>query len=117
MGSTGWALLVKLGFTFIAGLLTLALFDGNTWLAVLVWAAAVTAANYLIDDRYILPTVGNPIAAVVDGVLAAGLAWLLGVAFPWFRTTGATLVALAAVIAIMEYFFHVFLKESRTVLP
>ena len=35
MGSTGWALLVKLGFTFIAGLLTLALFDGNTcgWLS------------------------------------------------------------------------------------
>ena len=95
MGSTGWALLVKLRFTFIAGLLTLALFDGNTWLAVLVWAAAVTAANYLIGDRYILPTVGNPIAAVVDAVLAARLAWLLGVAFR-FRTTGATLVALAS---------------------
>ena len=53
------------------------------WLAVLVWAAAVTAIHYLIDDRHILPTVGNPIAAVVDGVLAAGLGMVAGVAFPW----------------------------------
>lgn len=117
MNSTPWALGLKFGFTFIAGLLTLTLFDDNPWPAVLGWSAAAAAINYFLGDRFVLPSLGNAAAAWVDGIVSAALAWLFGIVFAGFRTTGATLIALAAFIALSEYFFHVFFKPARAVTP
>lgn len=114
MHRTGWILVFRFVVSFVSGLLTLALFDDNPWLAVLGWALAATIVNYLIGELLLKPSAGQTIAAVADGILGAVLAWVLGALFTWFRTTGATLIALAALIAIIEYFSQSFLPKSQT---
>lgn len=93
------------------------LFDSNPWLAVLGWTVAATAVNYIIGDLFILPAVGNAAAAIADGGLGAILGWVFSLIFAGFRSTGSTLIGLAALLALIEYFFHVFLKESPKVAP
>lgn len=114
MHNTGWLLIFKFAISFMSGLLTLALFDDNTWYAVLGWSLAAAIINVLIGELILRPSTGNTIVSVADGVLGAISAWVFGALFTWFRTTGATLVALAALIAIIEYFFQPALLKVQT---
>ncbi|HHT73809.1 MAG TPA: DUF2512 family protein [Firmicutes bacterium] len=113
MRNTAWAVLLKFAFTFAAGLLTSALFDNNTWLAVLGWALTAAAVNFFLGDLFLLPSLGSALAAVADGVVGAGLAWLFALVFSGFRATGATVIALGVLIALVEHFFHAFAREAR----
>lgn len=117
MSKTTTAMLVKLLVTFIAGWITLGAMDGNTVGWIFTFAVLGTIINYTLGDLYILPNYGNIAASVGDGVMAAVLAYVLDSLFDNFDTRFGTLLVLALLVAVAEYFFHRFLIKSDEVAP
>lgn len=117
MSNTATALLVKLVMTLLFAGLTLVYVDGNPWSWVFLIAFLVTAVNYLAGDLVVLPAFGNLIASIGDGVMAALLAYVVDLLTPAVRTSAASLVVFAVLVAIGEYFFHQYLRRSDTVEP
>ncbi|MGR6835956.1 DUF2512 family protein [Syntrophomonas erecta] len=117
MGQTSRALLVKLVMTFIAGLLTLSLIDGNRWWPVLVIAIIGTAVNYFVGDLVVLPALGNITASIGDGIMAALVAYVVALAWPEVVVSFTSLLVFAIIIMVGEYFFHQYLEKSEEVAP
>ncbi|QGT99283.1 hypothetical protein SYNTR_0690 [Candidatus Syntrophocurvum alkaliphilum] len=117
MNKTAAALLVKFAITFIAALIALSLIIPNWWWAVLVIAIIGTAANYFLGDLIILPTYGNVLASIGDGILAALIAWVVALVWPVVEITIIAAIVYAVIIAVAEYFFHMYLESSEEVQP
>ncbi|KYH30382.1 MULTISPECIES: DUF2512 family protein [Clostridium] len=117
MSKTTTAILVKLLLTIIAGWITLGAMDGNTIGWILTFAVIGTILNYLFGDLYILPSYGNITASIGDGVMAAVVAYVLDVLSANFDTRFSTLIILAVLVAVVEYFFHRYLIKSDEVAP
>lgn len=117
MSKTTTALLVKFGMTFVAAAIALYYIDGNTIGQVLIFSILGTAINYLIGDLFVLPSFGNIVASVGDGILAAALAYIMDLVIPAFRTTFTSLAVLAVLVAVAEYFFHQYIARSEKVAP
>ncbi len=108
---------IRFIMTFIFALATLTLFDTNPASLVFIYAIIATVANYVIEDLRVLPATDNTVISAMGGVIAAFLAWLMGAVLVGFRTTLATLLALALVIGLGEYFFRKYLDESEKITP
>lgn len=117
MSKTGTALVVKFVMTLVFAAATLLLMDGNRWSQVFMVALGGTIINYLVGDLFILPKYGNTTASICDGILIAGLAYIVNLLVPTFRTSFAALVIFAILIAVGEYFFHQYLLKSEKVAP
>ncbi len=117
MSKTLWALIFKMAMTFVAGLLTLTLIDGNAWWTVLIIAAVATALNYVVGDQLVLPAWGNVTAAIGDGLMAAIVAWVIALAWPAVAVSWISLLVFAIIVAVGEYFFHNYLLSSEEVAP
>lgn len=117
MSKTSWALLVKFALTFAAAGIAFALLDQNT----LGWAFAIaalgTVLNYVIGDLGILPRAGNAVASIMDGILAAGTAFLVDLFSRRFDTTVRSLLVFGAIVGISEAVFHRYLVRSKKVAP
>lgn len=117
VSKTTSALLVKFLLTLAAAAVPFIFFSDNPWGTVTMLAVLGTALNYLIGDLAILPTFGNVVAAISDGLLAAITAFIYGRITPGFRTTMETLVTFAILVMVAEYFFHQYLIRSEKVAP
>lgn len=117
MSKTSTALLVKLVLTFIAAVIAFTVLDRNAWGWVALVALAGTILNYLIGDLLILPKAGNVVASLGDGVLGALTAYLVDLIVPAFDTTWLSLVLFGVLVAVAEYFFHMYLRRSEKVAP
>ncbi|NLB87810.1 MAG: DUF2512 family protein [Syntrophomonadaceae bacterium] len=115
--NTWMALIGKYLLTFIAGYLTFALIDGMLVSTVAIIALIATAVNYLIGDLAILPKYGNVIAAVGDGLMAAVFAYITVLLWPNMAVSWMALILFAIIVAIAEYFFHMYLQSSDKVAP
>lgn len=118
MSKTWMALLTKFLMTLVAAYLALTLIGGATFTQVLVIAVIGTALNYLLGDLVILPAGGNITASIVDGLMAAILAY--AVIRVWGVTDAVNWWSLAVffvLVAVFEYFFHNYLKKSDEVAP
>lgn len=116
MSKTTWALIAKFILTMVAATLAFR-FIGNPWRWVIILSVAGTFLNYLLGDLVILPSLGNVVASLADGLLAAATAYVLDVMSPAFRTTSGSLILFAVLVAAAEYFFHMYLLSSRKVAP
>lgn len=117
MNRTLMAILLKFVMTFIAGWIVLGLIDNNPIGWILVFAVAGTALNYIIGDLLVLPNLGNLIASIGDGVMGGVTAYILDLIVPVFNTRFNSLIILALLIAVVEYFFHIYLLKSEKVAP
>lgn len=117
MNRTTMALLVKFLLTFIAGWVTLSLMDNNPINWVIGFAVLGTAINYLVGDLMVLPNLGNTVASIGDGAMAAITAYIIDLISPVFNTRFTTLVVLGILVALAEYFFHIYIKNSDKVAP
>lgn len=117
MSNTGTALLIKLVLTFVAAAIAFWFFEANAWTWILLVSAIATAANYLVGDLAILPAAGNTVASIMDGVMAAVVAWLVSFFVPEFTISVASLAIFGIVVAVAEYFFHSYLKQADKVSP
>lgn len=111
------ALLFKLAMTFIAGLLTLSLVNGNYWWPVLIISIIAAAVNYLIGDLAVLPAFGNIIASIGEGIMAALAAYLVALVWPAVAVSFTSLLVLAIIIMVGEYFFHQYFKVTQDEAP
>lgn len=114
---TSMALLVKFLLTFVMALVVFNFFLENSLSWVLLLAILATALNYLIGDLLILPAMGNISASIADGVMAAITAYVLDILVREFNTNWAALLWFGILIAIGEYFFHIYLQSDEKVAP
>lgn len=114
---TWMTLLLKYAMTFVAGFLTLSLIDGNSVLEVLAIALAGTALSYAIGDLMILPASNNIIASISDGLLAAITVYIIAWLWPAVTVSFLSIVIFAVLVAIAEYFLHIYLMASHEVAP
>jgi uncharacterized membrane protein YcaP (DUF421 family) len=89
----------------------------DRWPWILSVALVGTIANYLLGDLRILPRYGNTRAAIYDGVLAAAIAYIVASLVPAIRITHFSLLIFALLVALVEYFFHIYLLRSEKVAP
>ncbi len=115
--NTWIALIGKYILTFIAGYLAFTLIDGMLVSTVAIIALIGAAANYLIGDLAILPKYGNIIAAVGDGIIAAVVAYITVLLWHGTMASFISLAVFAIIVAIAEYFFHMYLLSSDKVAP
>jgi len=85
---------------------------------VLIIAVVGTAINYLLGDLVILRASSNTWASVVDGLVAAVLAYAVmeGMGTVTRMDYWAILI-FGVLVAGCEFFFHNYLKESEEVAP
>lgn len=111
------ALLLKLVVTFAAAWVAFNLVDLNSLSMISVVAVAGTVLNYLLGDLLILPSTGNITASVGDGVLGAAVAYVVDLFSYNFNASATGLIIFAAIIAVAEYFFHIYLIKDEKVAP
>jgi uncharacterized membrane protein len=111
------ALLFKLVATFIASWVAFNLVDLNTIGMISIVAVIGTVLNYLLGDLVILPSTGNITASIGDGVLGAAVAYVVDLFSYNFNASATGLIIFAAIIAVAEYFFHIYLVKDEKVAP
>ncbi|KNF08490.1 hypothetical protein CLPU_7c01180 [Gottschalkia purinilytica] len=117
MNKTVTALLVKFVATLGATWIAFSLLENNTFGFVLTVAIAGTLLNYLIGDLLILPNFGNLVASLGDGGLAMLTAYIIGTFTYGFRANITTFIIFGILVAIFEYFFHIYLLKTEEVAP
>lgn len=114
---TFWALLVKFIMTFVFAALTFFYLVTNPIISVFWVALAVTVVNYLVGDLLVLSAFGNSVASIGDGIMGALVAYIAALAVPVFSAPFNALAVFALLIAIGEYIFHQYLRQSEKVAP
>ncbi len=117
MSATAKALMVKFLMTFVFGLLTLWLINGNTWGSIFIVTLFVTAINYVIGDLMMVPVLSNIVASISDGLVSALVAYLVAVIVVAFEVSTVSLLLYGTLIAVSEFFFHLYLGFSDKVEP
>ncbi|MDS1030520.1 DUF2512 family protein [Bacillota bacterium LX-D] len=117
MSKTSMALIAKFLMTFVAAWISFGLIDSTAFSGILSVAIAGTVLNYLIGDLFILPKFGNLVASVGDGLMAALTAYVFDLIMNTFNTSLTGLFIFALIVAIAEYFFHIYLLKSEKVAP
>ena len=115
MEKTGTTLAIKFVMTFILAAVAFYFMVRNPWSWILAVSILVTAVNYLIGDLVILPSYGNLVAAIGDGVMAGIVAYIISLLFATFDTTAAALITFGVLIAIGVYFLHQYLTNNDDV--
>jgi hypothetical protein len=108
-------LLFKFITTFIAAWASFQVYDQNPMNIVWIVAFAGTILKYIVGDLFIFPTMGNTFASIIDGVIAATTAYVVDLFINNFTTTATGLIIFAAIIAVSEYFFHIYLMKNEEV--
>ncbi len=117
MNQTLKALIIKFLMTFVVAWISLGFIENNTLTWILIFSLIGAIVNYIIGDLFILPTFGNLVASLGDGIMGALVAYLLSTMTENLNVTLNSLVLLGALIAIGEYFFHKYLIKNDKVSP
>lgn len=115
MERSGTTLAIKFVMTFILAAVAFYFMVRNPWSWILAVSIVVTAVNYLIGDLVILPSYGNLVASIADGVMAGIVAYIVSLLFTTFDTTVAALIAFGVLIAIGEYLLHQYITKKEEV--
>jgi hypothetical protein len=114
MDRTGRSIIIKFIMTFIFAFIALGLVRSNVLNWIILVSLAVTAMNYLLGDILILPSFGNTVASVADGLSAMLVAHIIGIVVLGLRTSLLSLLLFGTLITIGEYVFHRRILDSRT---
>jgi hypothetical protein len=95
----------------LAALLTLTLFDSNSWWRVLLSAIPITLLNLFLTGMALQHAWSSWLVAPVQGIVAAFFSFLVSLT-GLLRTTFGTLVGLALLVAVLEYLLAKFLLRQ-----
>ena len=115
MDKTGTSLAIKFVMTFIVAAIAFYFMERNAWIWILAVSIVVTAVNYLIGDLVVLPSYGNIVASIGDGVMAGLVAYIMSLLFTTFDLTITAILTFGVLIAVGEYLFHQYLVKSDEV--
>lgn len=85
-------------------------FTEATFIGALLFALFLCIAAYIVGDQWILRKTNNTIATISDGIMAALLLWIAAVMFDW-SLSFMELMAITITLAIVEIFYHRFLRH------
>lgn len=111
------AIIFKFIATYVATWIAFRYMDGNPLMWTLIVAVIGTALNWFIGDLLILPTFGNVMATIGDGVLGALVAFIIGTFTPNFDTSLTSLATFGLIVMAVEVFFHMYLLKDDKVGP
>ncbi|MFW5976631.1 MAG: DUF2512 family protein [Bacillota bacterium] len=114
---TGLALLAKFILTLVAAFIAFNYLMNNEITWTLLVALVGTGVNYLIGDLMVLPSMGNLVASIGDGIMAALTAYVIDILIAGFATTWNALVWFGILITVGEFFFHRYLQTDEKVAP
>ena len=117
MNKTFSSLLIKFVLTLGATWIAFGLMNDNSIGFILTTAIVGTILNYVLGDLLVLRNLGNITACVADGGMAMLTAYVVGLFTRNFTTTFATFVGFGALVAVAEYFFHIYLLNREEVAP
>ena len=101
----------KYAMITLVSLLTLTLFDSNPWWKVLFFAIPATLLNLYFTGLGLQKSWSQAVIASLQGVVAAFLAYLVGLT-TLLRITIGTLVGLALLLCLTEYLFARFFPRK-----
>ncbi len=101
----------KYAMTTLVSLLTLTLFDSNPWWKVLFFTIPATLLNLYFTGLGLQKSWSQAVIASLQGVVAAFLAYLVGLA-TLLRITIGTLVGLALLLFLVEFLFARFFPQK-----
>lgn len=109
------ALIIKFIVTMAAAWIAFMMFGTVAFWTVVIIAFTGTVLNYLIGDLLILPRWGNVIAAICDGILGGLAAWMILAIAPVTYAFMNSVYIFAIIIAVAEFFFHMYLISAHIV--
>ena len=109
------SLIIKFIGTFVFAFIAFGIIINNPWPWVLLIAVIVTILNY-VADLVIFPMYGNLAAAASDGIFAGIIAYIVSLTTPAHQATLFTMAVFALLIAVGEYFFHLYLSRTENAL-
>lgn len=112
---TAIALIVKFVVTMAVAWIALMMFGTTAFWTTAIIAIAVTVLNYLVGDLLVLTRFGNLAASVLDGILAGAAAWVILYYSPSAYNYMTSVYIFAVIIAIAEFFFHMYLLSAHVV--
>lgn len=112
---TATAIIIKFVVILAAAWISFRLYGTAAFWTVVLIAAAATALNYLVGDLLILPRLGNIISALINGVMAGALAWVILMIAPVTYYFMTSVYIFAAIVAVAEFFFHMYLLSAHVV--
>jgi hypothetical protein len=108
-------LLFKFTTTFLAAWIAFVVIDHNPLNVILIISLVGAIIKYILGDLLLFPSIGNVLASVIDGVLAATTIYIIDIFTNVFVTSATGLNIFAVIIAIAEYFFHIYLLKNEEV--
>ncbi len=113
------ALVVKFVLTFVLAWIAFGLVNSVGWRSIFLVAIVATVVNYIIADLLVLRASSNIAAAIVDGIIAAAVAWLftMGALVQAMRADTTGIVVFGVLVAVGEYFYHQYLERAEKVTP
>lgn len=89
-------------------------YDMSFWPMILVTTIVLGVISYAAGDLGILPAAGNMVATISDLVVTFLVVWLLGLAMTDMSggTIAVAAIISAVIIAVGEYFFHIYLLKN-----
>lgn len=115
MNKTAITIMLKLVMIFVLAAITFLAVPRNSLAGAVVTGIFGTAVIYL-GDIYVRPQVGNIIMAVGDGAVALIIAYIASLVVPGFFIGTYTLAAFGILVAVEEYFFHLFLRRRERII-
>jgi hypothetical protein len=89
------------------------IFGRSTWGQTIITGLVLVALSYVAGDMWILPKFGNIIAVIAELGLSALVIWGMSQALPQFILTTAGVWVIAIVLAVGEWFFHLYLIATQ----
>lgn len=111
---TSMTLLFKFITTFFAAWISFEVIDKNPISIILIIALVGTVLKYILRDLFMFTALGNTLASIIDGILAATTAYVFDIFTDSFSTSSTSLIIFAAIIAAAEYIFHIYLMKGET---
>ena len=106
-------LVIKFAFTYLVLFIMVPMLGKGTWTQTLVLGAILVLLSYIIGDMWVLPKLGNFVAALIDLGIAVLVIWLMMRGLPQFVLTTGAVWSIAIVLAIVEWLFHRYLLASK----
>lgn len=109
------SLLIKFIYTLAAAWIAFSVFGNIAFYTFITIAVIATILNFAAGDLWALSRFGNLAASLINGVIAGATAYIVLLFFPITYAYWAPILAFAAVIAAMEFFYHMYLLKSHIV--
>lgn len=104
-------LVLKFIVTLIISLLTLSLFDTNSILMTLIYVIIATLINWYLQQT-VLSFANRELSAIIQGLIAGGLAWIMAWALASFRVTFATWLAFVILLSFSQYYLNKLMRDN-----